>query len=71
MQRIYDCQHKNVNSLEKELLFKEVIRLRRLMAEADDIIYTMIVAMEDDTSLKTRAINFLNEDEKSRSEAEG
>jgi len=36
--RTYDCQHHSINELEKELLFKEVMRLRNLICEADGLL---------------------------------
>lgn len=60
--RQYDCQHDNVNSLEKELLFNEVIKLRRLIAEAEVLLDDFREHKECPPSLKNRAEKFLNGD---------
>ena len=39
--RTYDCQHRTVNSLEKELLFEEVMRLRNRIVDAESMLLTI------------------------------
>jgi hypothetical protein len=37
----YDCHHKTVDTLEKELLFTEVMSLRNKLAEAQEVLLTV------------------------------
>lgn len=56
--RTYDCQHNDVNSLEKELLFNEVLKLRKRIVEAE-ILLSEIELGDEQSSLKNKIKEFL------------
>lgn len=59
----YDCTHQNPDSLERELLFKEVMKLRIKLAEAEEVlIYVYHNEKISDVSKRRIAerLNFLN-----------
>lgn len=59
--RIYDCTHKNIENLQNELLFKEVMRLRNIVVDAECLLEEFV---EDSITayapIKKRAKEFLN-----------
>ena len=54
--RTYDCQHHSIDGLEKELLFKEVMRLRNLICDAEGLLEEIVEIGEinDETNDKIR-----------------
>jgi len=57
--RTYDCNHKHPEHLERELLFREVMRLRQLLAQADTIIERVTKIEEIPEHIKTSANQYL------------
>ena len=58
---IYDCTHTSLNSLEKELLFNEVMKLRNKLVDTEVLISDIKVLNELTPSLKNRIDKILNE----------